>query len=92
MKFKRVTYYDPKEEKLNVISHGLGLVLSIIALIVLVVYSSKYGSNWHIISFSIYGASLILLYSASTFYHYVQNPKWRHWLFIYSTTVRNIDI
>jgi len=83
MKFKRVTYYDPKEEKLNVISHGLGLVLSIIALIVLVVYSSKYGSNWHIISFSIYGASLILLYSASTFYHYVQNPKWRQKLNVF---------
>ena len=83
MKFKRITYYDPKEEKLNVISHGLGLVLSIIALIVLVVSSSKYGSNWHIISFSIYGASLILLYSASTFYHYVQNPKWRQKLNVF---------
>lgn len=83
MKLKRVTYYDPKEEKLNVISHGLGLVLSIVALVLLVVYSSIYGSNWHIVSFSIYGASLILLYSASTLYHYVQNPKWRQKLNIF---------
>ena len=83
MKLKRVTYYDPKEEKLNVISHGLGLVLSIVALVLLVVYSSIYGSNWHIVSFSIYGASLILLYSAWTLYHYVQNPKWRQKLNVF---------
>jgi hemolysin III len=78
-----ITYYDSKEEKLNVISHGIGLVLSIVALVLLVVYSSVYGSSWHIVSFSIYGASLILLYSASTFYHYVQNPKLRHKLNIF---------
>jgi len=83
MKKKEVTFYDPKEEKLNVISHGIGLLLSIAALVLLVVYASKYGSVWHIVSFSIYGASLIVLYSASTFYHYVQNPKLRHRLNIF---------
>ena len=83
MEKKEVTFYDPKEEKLNVISHGIGLLLSIAALVLLVVYASKYGSVWHIVSFSIYGASLIVLYSASTFYHYVQNPKLRHKLNIF---------
>ena len=83
MKFKRVTYYDPKEEKLNVISHALGLILSIIALVLLVVYSSIEGNVWHIVSFSIYGASLIVLYSASTLYHYVQSPKLRYKLNIF---------
>ena len=83
MEAKKVTYYEPKEEKLNVISHGIGLVLSIVALVLLVVYSSIYGSVWHIISFSIYGASLVLLYAASTFYHYVQNPKLRYKLNIF---------
>ena len=58
MKPKRTTYYDPKEEKLNVLSHGIGLVLSIIALVLLVIYASLEGNSWHIISFSIYGASL----------------------------------
>lgn len=79
----KITYYNPKEEKLNVISHGIGLVLSVIALVLLVVYASKYGNVWHMVSFSIYGASLIVLYSASTFYHYVQNPKLRHRLNIF---------
>jgi hemolysin III len=80
---KEITYYEPKEEKFNVISHAVGLVLSIIALVLLVVYSSIYGSAWHIVSFTIYGASLIVLYSASTFYHYVQSPKLRHRLNIF---------
>lgn len=83
MENKNITYYDPKEEKFNVISHAVGLVLSIVALVLLVVYSSIYGSAWHIVSFSIYGASLIVLYSASTFYHYVQSPKLRHRLNIF---------
>ncbi len=79
----KITYYDPKEEKLNVISHALGLVLSIAALVLLVVYSSLYGSAKHIVSFSIYGTSLIVLYSASTFYHYSKNPKLRKRLNIF---------
>lgn len=74
----RITYYHPKEERLNVISHALGLILSVIALVLLVFYSSVYGSVWHIVSFSIYGASLIVLYSASTLYHYSQSPELRY--------------
>jgi len=83
MKQHKITFYEPKEEKLNVISHAIGLVLSIVALGLLVTYSSLNGSVWHIVSFSIYGASLILLYSASTFYHYAKNPKLRHRLNIF---------
>lgn len=83
MNAKKVTYYPPKEEKLNVITHAIGLVLSVVALVLLVVYASLNGSAWHVVSFSIYGASLILLYSASTFYHYVQHPKLRRRLNIF---------
>jgi hemolysin III len=83
MERKNVKYYDKKEEKLNVLSHGIGLVLSIIALVLLVVYASLEGNSWHIVSFSIYGASLIVLYAASTLYHYVQSPKLRYRLNIF---------
>ena len=79
----KIKFYDPKEEKLNVISHAIGLVLSVLALVLLVVYSAKEGSAWHIVSFSIYGASLIVLYSASTFYHYSKTPKLRHRLNVF---------
>ncbi len=78
MKEKKITFYETKEERLNVISHGIGLLLSVAALVLLVVYASIYGSAMHIVSFSIYGASLIVLYSASTLYHYVQRSKLRH--------------
>jgi len=83
VKENKLTYYEPKEEKLNVISHAIGLALSVIALVLLVVYASLKGNAWHIVSFSIYGVSLIVLYSASTFYHYVQNPRLRHKLNIF---------
>jgi hemolysin III len=83
MEQNKITYYEPKEEKFNVISHALGLVLSIVALVLLVVFASLEGTAWHIVSFSIYGASLIVLYSASTFYHYAQSPKLRQRLNIF---------
>lgn len=83
MKEKKITFYEAKEEKFNVISHGIGLILSIVALVLLVVYASIYGSSYHIVSFSIYGASLIVLYSASTLYHYIQSTKIRYRLNIF---------
>jgi len=66
---EKVKYYSPMEEKINILSHAIGLVLSVIALLFLIVHASLNGSGWHIVSFSIYGVSLILLYAASTFYH-----------------------
>jgi len=83
MEEQKITYYDPKEEKINVISHGIGFILSVVALVLLVVYSSIYGNGWHIVSFSIYGASLIVLYSASTLYHYAKSPKLRQKLNVF---------
>lgn len=77
MKEKKVKYYEVKEEILNVVTHGIGFLLSIAALVLLVVFASIEGTAWHVVSFSIYGASLIVLYSASTLYHYVQHPKLR---------------
>ena len=77
MQEEHLTYYNTTEEKLNVITHGIGLVLSIIALILLVLHANEMGTARHIVSFTIFGASLILLYSASTFYHYFQHPTIR---------------
>ncbi len=70
-------YYPPIEEKLNVLSHALGLVLSIIGLVFLVSHANSYGNIWHLVSFSIFGASLVILYTASTIYHHVQTPNLR---------------
>jgi hemolysin III len=72
------TVYPPAEEKWNVITHGLGLLLSIAGLVLLVVKSSSYGNAWHIVSFSIYGVSMVLLYAASTFYHAAKDTDVRY--------------
>lgn len=78
MKTKPINFYNPLEEKINIITHAIGIGLSIVALVLLVVFASLYGNVWHIVSFSIYGASLVSLYIASTVYHSIQNPKWRY--------------
>ena len=73
----KLTFYDSREETLNILTHALGLFLSVVALVLLVVYASLYGDVWHITSFAIFGASLIVLYAASTFYHYATKPEIR---------------
>jgi hemolysin III len=57
------------EEIFNSITHGVGVLLSIVALVILVVSAAKYGDTWHLVSFTIFGSSLVLLYLASTLYH-----------------------
>jgi hemolysin III len=78
-----MSHYSPSEEKANIISHAAGLVLSIVALALLVVRASLYGNAWHIVSVAIFGASLIALYAASTFYHSAKDPKIRSRLRIF---------
>lgn len=56
-------------EIMSALTHGIGLGLSIAALVVLIIISSDSGSTLQIISFIIFGVSLILLYSSSTLYH-----------------------
>ncbi|MEE9348655.1 MAG: hemolysin III family protein [Flavobacteriaceae bacterium] len=75
--------YEPKEEKLNVLTHGFGLIASIVATVFLIVKASKLGDVWHIVSFSIFGVSLIILYAASTFFHNAKDPKIRKRLNIF---------
>jgi len=67
--------YSLAEEIAHAITHGVGLLLSIAGLIVLIVLASLRGDAWHVVSVSVYGATLVLLYSASTFYHALPAPR-----------------
>ncbi|WP_296634880.1 hemolysin III family protein [Polaribacter sp.] len=67
--------YSAKEEKLNVISHGLGLLLSSIAFPFLIYKAQDFEGFWQPVSFIIYGLSMIVLYATSTFYHATKDPK-----------------
>jgi hemolysin III len=63
------------EEIFNSITHGAGVLLSIAALVLLIVFSSIYGNISHVISCTIFGVTLVLLYTASTLYHSFKKPK-----------------
>jgi hemolysin III len=71
------------EELANTITHGIGLVLSIAGFVVLLVFAALRGSASHIIACSIYGATLICLYTASTLYHAVTSPRLKRALKIF---------
>lgn len=70
-------FYSPLEERTNIISHAIGLGLSVVALVVMVVRANIYGDALDVVSVSIFGASLIALYAASTFYHSAKSPDLR---------------
>jgi hemolysin III len=57
------------EEIANWVTHGIGLVASIVGLTLLIVYSSLRGDAWHVVSFTVFGLTLLTLYTASTLYH-----------------------
>lgn len=61
--------YSPAEETANVITHAVGAGLSVAGLSVLVVLAAKYGDALSVVSASIFGAALVLLYSGSIIYH-----------------------
>lgn len=64
-----------REEIANAITHGLGALMAIAALVILTVFSAIKGNAWHIVSFTIFGATLVILYLASTLYHSLHNEK-----------------
>ncbi|RRJ65316.1 hemolysin III family protein [Paenibacillus oralis] len=61
--------FDRREEIANAVTHGIGALLSVAALVLLIVFSSIKGTAWHVVSFTIYGASMLLLYLCSTLVH-----------------------
>jgi hemolysin III len=63
------------EEIANAITHGIGLLLSIAGFVVLLVLAALRGTAWHVVACSVYGATLICLYTASTLYHAVISPR-----------------
>ena len=67
------------EERLNALTHGIGALLGIAALVLLVVFNSD-KTEWSLFSVVVYGLSIIILFSSSTLYHAVQAEKQKHYL------------
>ena len=70
--------YDPREEKINAISHGVGTFLAVIAGILLLI-KGQYLSPWQFFGLVVYAASMVLLFLSSTIYHWSQDPAKRRW-------------
>jgi len=65
--------YTLLEEVANIVTHGIGAVLAILALVALVTVALVGDDVWAMVSLTIYGATLILLYLASTLYHAIRH-------------------
>lgn len=72
-KNKNSMMYTVGEEIFNSVSHGVGVLLSIAALVLLIVFAAIYSDGYGLASAIVYGISLILLYTMSMVYHIVQN-------------------
>ena len=67
--------YTRSEERFNAITHGVGLLLSVIGSILLVYHSVRFGNAWHLAASIIFGTSMIIMYASSTIYHGTVNME-----------------
>ena len=67
--------YSLGEEIANSITHGIGAALSVAALVLMVVFAAYSADPWRIVGVSVFGATLIILYLASTLYHAFPQPR-----------------
>ncbi|CAI6030739.1 hypothetical protein PAECIP112173_00626 [Paenibacillus sp. JJ-100] len=67
--------YSRREEFANAVTHGIGAALSVAALVLLIVFSSMKGTAWHVVSFTIYGITMLMLYTNSTLVHALKEGK-----------------
>lgn len=75
---KKVSSYNLAEEIANAITHGIGFLLSIPALVFLILIAVSKGGAMHVVSFTIYGVSLMVLYFCSTMLHSLPPSKVRY--------------
>ena len=74
-KIASLQYQSRKEDVVNSVIHGIGIGLSIAALVLLIVFARASGDVWDVVSLSIFGATLIFLYLSSTLFHGVKHRK-----------------
>ncbi|SDO25039.1 PAQR family membrane homeostasis protein TrhA [Alkalicoccus daliensis] len=67
--------FTKEEEMVNSITHGIGIVFSLAALIVLTVQAAIHATSLHVISFALFGISMLVLYISSTVLHALPKGK-----------------
>lgn len=71
--------FTKREELINALIHGLGALLSVAALVVLIVAGAQTGDAWHVVSFAVFGTSMLILYTSSTLVHSFPEGKAKDW-------------
>ncbi|MCI8589605.1 MAG: hemolysin III family protein [Clostridiales bacterium] len=71
----RIPTYSLHEELMNAISHGVGALFAIGALVLCVVKSAVHADPWAVVSSAVYGATLVLMFTLSTIYHALKINK-----------------
>jgi hemolysin III len=77
-----VKRFNDREDLANALSHLAGTILSIAGLVLMVVYSAIRGNAWHIVSSSIFGTTLVILYLSSTVAHWLPEGSTKERFFV----------
>ncbi|HNW68729.1 MAG TPA: hemolysin III family protein [Bacteroidales bacterium] len=72
---KQEKFYTPREEKANYLSHALGFVMAVVAIILLEMKAVAVDNVRAIVAFAVFGFGMLLCMGSSTLYHYAHNPK-----------------
>ena len=75
------TRFSPSEELANALSHMTGALLAAAGLVLMVVFSALNGNAWHIVSTAIFGSSMLVLYTSSTFNHWLKPGRGKEFFF-----------
>lgn len=70
--------YTPREELANSLSHALGLLIGLVAVPWMLLTAVAAGNWSQLIGTGVFGFSFLLVYAASTFYHGMRHPDWKH--------------
>lgn len=74
MSSEKNKFYSLREEKANYITHAFGVLMAVLGTIILLQKAMIARDNWAIIAYSLFGAGMLICMSASTIYHFIQEP------------------
>lgn len=69
--------FTKEEEIVHAITHGVGALFSVAALVMLTVMAAMYGNAWHVVSFTLFGSTMLILYLSSTIVHALPEGRWK---------------
>ncbi len=73
-------FYSNREEKANWLTHGFGLLMSVLATILLLHKAIVASDGWALFAYALFGLGMISCMASSTLYHYVREPSLKRWL------------